>query len=139
MDGKYKSQKLHFKVPNVLIIFSNGKPDQNKLSKDRWTILKISKDSTELTYIDRRKLEKRKEQITDFGAVEVEPEKENIDSDASGKRKSSERKLMDKCLQKWVNQLMKPINNLVLEKWNLRRKRILNKKMLMKNMWINLL
>merc|ERR1711954_338643 len=48
-------------------------------------------------------------------------------------------KLMEKCLQKWINQLMKPINNLVLEEWNLRRKRILNMKMLMKNLWINLL
>ena len=49
MDGKYKSQKLHFKVPNVLIVFSNGKPDQNTLSKDKWTILKISNDLRELT------------------------------------------------------------------------------------------
>merc|ERR1712025_414381 len=35
VDGKYNSQKLNFKKPNVLIVFSNGKPDQNKLSKDR--------------------------------------------------------------------------------------------------------
>ena len=46
VDGKYNSQKLNFKKPNVLIVFSNGKPDQNKLSKDRWTILKISNDLT---------------------------------------------------------------------------------------------
>ena len=45
---------------------------------------------TELTDIQGRKLEKRKEQIKHFGAGDVEPEKENIDSDASGKRKSSE-------------------------------------------------
>merc|ERR1712081_155560 len=76
--------------PNVLIVFSNGRPDQNKLSKDRWTILKISKDLTELTDIHGRKLEKRKELITHFGAGEVKHEKENIDSDASGKRKSNE-------------------------------------------------
>ena len=72
------------------MVFSNREPDQNKLSKDRWTILKISKDLTELTDIEGRKLEKRKEHITHFGAGEVEHEKENIDSDASGKRKSSE-------------------------------------------------
>merc|ERR1712081_79353 len=76
--------------PNVLIVFSNGRPDQNKLSKDRWTILKISKDLTELTDIHGRKWEKRKEQITHFGAGDVKHEKENIDSDASGKRKSNE-------------------------------------------------
>merc|ERR1711954_26586 len=90
VDGKYNSQKLNFKKPNVLIVFSNGKPDQNKLSKDRWTILKISKDLTELTDNEGRKLEKRKEQITHFGVGEVEHEKENIDSDASRKKKSNE-------------------------------------------------
>ena len=89
-DGKYMSRQLNFKQPNVLMVFSNREPLQNKLSKDRWTILKISKDLTELTDIEGRKLEKRKEQITHFGAGEVEHEKENIDSDASGKRKSSE-------------------------------------------------
>merc|ERR1712081_150245 len=90
IDGKYNSQKLNFKQPNVLMVFSNREPDQNKLSKDRWTILKISKDLTELTDIEERKLGKRKEHITHFGAGEVEHEKENIDTDVSGKRKSSE-------------------------------------------------
>merc|ERR1712081_60000 len=90
IDGKYNSQKLNFKQPNVLMVFSNREPDQNKLSKDRWTILKISKDLTELTDIEGRKLEKRKEQITHFGAREVEHEKENIDSDASGKSSEME-------------------------------------------------
>merc|ERR1712112_799005 len=42
------------------------------------------------TDIEGKKLKKRKEQITHFGAREVEHEKENIDSDASGKRKSNE-------------------------------------------------
>merc|ERR1711954_144296 len=81
VDGKFNSQKLNFKKPNVLIVFSNGRPDQNKLSRDRWTILKISKDLTELTDIEGRKLKKRKEQITHFGAGEVKHEKVNIDSD----------------------------------------------------------
>ena len=51
-------RQLNFKKPNVLIVFSNRKPDQNKLSKDRWTILKISNDLTKLTDIEGRKLEK---------------------------------------------------------------------------------
>merc|ERR1712081_79976 len=90
IDGKYNSQKLNFEQPIVLMVFSNREPDQNKLSKDRWVILRISKDLTELTDIQGRKLEKRKEEIKHFGAEEVDPEKENIDSDASRKRKSSE-------------------------------------------------
>ena len=48
VDGKYNSQKLNFKKPNVLIVFSNKEPNQNTLSRDRWTILKISNDLTEL-------------------------------------------------------------------------------------------
>ena len=75
VDGKYKSQKLHFKVPNVLIVFSNKEPDQNTLSKDRWAILKISNDLTELTDIAGRKLEKGKEKKSQLGAGRVEPEK----------------------------------------------------------------
>merc|ERR1712082_18419 len=49
VNGKYNSQKLKFKKPDVLMVFSNREPDQNKLSKDRWVILKISKDLTELS------------------------------------------------------------------------------------------
>ena len=48
------------------------------------------KDLTELTDIQGRKLEKCKEKIKHFAAGEVKSEKENIDSDASRKRKSSE-------------------------------------------------
>merc|ERR1711954_548396 len=62
----------------------------NLTKMNRWIILKISKDLTELTDIGGRKLEKRKEQIKHFGTGEVEPKKENIDSNASGKRKSIE-------------------------------------------------
>ena len=89
-DGKYNSQKLNLKKPNVLMVFSNTELDENTLSKDRWTILKISNDLTELTDSVGRKLEKWKDVIKDFAAGEVKSEKENIDSDGSGKRKSSE-------------------------------------------------
>ena len=48
---KYKGQNLNFKTPNVLIVFANRKLDIEKLSKDRWKILKISKDLSKLTEI----------------------------------------------------------------------------------------
>ena len=89
-DGKYNIQKLNLKKPNVLIVFSNMELDENILSKDRWVILKISNDLTELSDNVGRKLEKWKDEIKDFTAEEVKSEKENIDSDGSGKRKSSE-------------------------------------------------
>ena len=38
-------------MPNVLIVFSNSEPDREKLSEDRWIILKISQDLTSLTDI----------------------------------------------------------------------------------------
>ena len=53
VDGKYNSQKLYFKKPNVLIVFANNEPNRSKLSKDRWIILKISKDLAELVEIAR--------------------------------------------------------------------------------------
>ena len=34
-----------------MIVFANRKPDHEKLSKDRWKILKISKDLSKLTEI----------------------------------------------------------------------------------------
>ena len=64
--------------------------DENILSKDRWVILKISNNLTELSDNVGRKLEKWKDEIKDFTAEEVKSEKENIDSDGSGKRKSSD-------------------------------------------------
>ena len=72
------------------MVFSNTEVNENTLSKDRWAILKISNDLTELTDIVGRKIEKLKDQIKHFAAGEVKSEKENIDSDGSGKRKSSE-------------------------------------------------
>merc|ERR1711954_452764 len=48
VEGKYNSQRLYFKKPNVLIVFSTKEPNKNTLSKDRWTILKISNDLAEL-------------------------------------------------------------------------------------------
>ena len=70
VDGKYKCQKLHFKVLNVLIVFSNKEPDQNTLSRDRWTILKISNDLTELTDIGGGNLSDKKGKRVDSGCDE---------------------------------------------------------------------
>merc|ERR1711954_507190 len=92
-DGKSNIQKLNLKKTNVLIVFSNMELDENILSKDRWVILKISNNLTELSDNVGRKLEKWKDQIKDFAAEEVKSEKENIDSDGSVKRKSSDSEL----------------------------------------------
>ena len=70
VDGKYNSQKLYFKKPNVLIVFSNKEPNQNTLSKDRWTILKISNDLTELADIAGVSLSKKKGKSVDSAREE---------------------------------------------------------------------
>ena len=51
LSTKYDGEVLNFKIPNVLIVFANREPDRKELSKDRWTILKISQDLTGLTDI----------------------------------------------------------------------------------------
>jgi len=60
LDGKYMGRQLNFKQPNVLMVFSNSEPEKYKLSKDRWTILKISNDLTQLTDIGGGNLSKKK-------------------------------------------------------------------------------
>ena len=48
---KYNTMNLRFTTPIVLMVFSTHEPDREKLSEDRWTILKISEDLTALTGI----------------------------------------------------------------------------------------
>ena len=48
MNGNLVS---NLKKPNVFIVFANREPDMEKLSQDRWIILKISKDLNELSDI----------------------------------------------------------------------------------------
>ena len=62
---KYNGRNLNFKTPNVLIVFANRKPDIEKLSKDRWIILKISKDLSKLTEItcESSKVKNKKKKI----------------------------------------------------------------------------
>ena len=47
----YKTVNMRFTTPNVVMVFSPHEPDREKLSEDRWTILKISEDLTGLTDI----------------------------------------------------------------------------------------
>ena len=44
INGKYQSDVVRFKTPNVVIVFSNVHPDVMQLSRDRWQILSITKD-----------------------------------------------------------------------------------------------
>ena len=39
---KYDSKYLRFKTPNTVVVFSNGGPDKDKMSMDRWKIFNIS-------------------------------------------------------------------------------------------------
>ena len=68
--SKYNCQRLYFKKPNVWIVFSTIEPNKNTLSKDTWTILKISNDLTELTDIAGGNLTKKKGKRVDSGCDE---------------------------------------------------------------------
>ena len=52
INGKYHSEVVRFKTPNVVFVFSNVDPDVMQLSRDRWQILSITKDG--LKRIDGR-------------------------------------------------------------------------------------
>ena len=43
VSAKYNSDVLHFKTPNVVIVFSNVLPSVTQLSRDRWSVLYITK------------------------------------------------------------------------------------------------
>ena len=57
---EYNGRIENFKTPNVLIVFANRKPNIEKLSEDRWIILKISKDLSGLTDITNLVKNKKK-------------------------------------------------------------------------------
>jgi len=44
ISSKYHSNVLTFKTPNLLIVFSNSRPNKCELSNDRWCIYSINKD-----------------------------------------------------------------------------------------------
>ena len=80
VDGKYMSRLLNFKKPNVLIVFSNKEPNTNTLSKDRWTILKISNDLAELSNIAGGNMNKKKGKRADSRCNEFSNDKNDSQS-----------------------------------------------------------
>ena len=51
---KYNSLIVNFKVPNIVVIFSNHMPDTSKLSEDRLQIYSVSKQ--ELNFKDTKRV-----------------------------------------------------------------------------------
>ena len=41
LASKYDSKELKFKTPNIVVVFSNDKPDVKQLASDRWKIFSI--------------------------------------------------------------------------------------------------
>ena len=42
--SKYDSQRITVNTPNILMVFSNDKPNTSKLAKDRWKLFFIEND-----------------------------------------------------------------------------------------------
>ena len=53
-QSKYNNDVVRFKIPNVVVVFSNHMPNTRELSKDRWKIFQIAnaglKDATILVW-----------------------------------------------------------------------------------------
>ena len=58
-----KTVNMRFTTSNVVMVFSPNEPDGEKLSGDRWTILKISEDLTGLTDITDLVNKKKKKMV----------------------------------------------------------------------------
>ena len=43
VSSKYNSSIINFKTPNILIVFSNNRPNTANLSTDRWRVYSINK------------------------------------------------------------------------------------------------
>ena len=59
VSSKYNNDIVNFKVPNVVIVFSNSIPRMKQLSRDRWRIFRITKAG--LKRCDGRIWERQKE------------------------------------------------------------------------------
>ena len=44
LAAKFDSKELKFHTPNVVVVFSNERPEIGQLSKDRWKIFQIRDD-----------------------------------------------------------------------------------------------
>ena len=64
--SKYDSQQLEFRVPNVVMVFSNYPPDVNEIAKVRFRLFNIN----------NKKLEKKNI------VVDPKEKKESVDSDS---------------------------------------------------------
>ena len=42
--SKYDNDNIQFKTPNTVMVFSNKYPNRNKLTKDRWLVLRPNND-----------------------------------------------------------------------------------------------
>ena len=65
MDGKVfatkcNTKKMRFKLPNVIIVFSNMYPDTREFSEDRWLIFKINTKMM-LEEVTTEKIKKKEE------------------------------------------------------------------------------
>ena len=71
VTSKSNNDIVTFKVPNVVVVFSNSIPTMKQLSKDRWRIFRITKDG--LKRCDGRIWERQKEKqpcYSNFGRDE---------------------------------------------------------------------
>ena len=53
---EYDNQRINFKTPNFVMVFSNSWPNRKHLSKDRWQIYEPTANGLEQVKKDRAKM-----------------------------------------------------------------------------------
>ena len=75
VSSKYNNDVLRFRLPNVVIVFSNHMPNTRELSKDRWNIFRIVNAGLKDTTIQVWKTQHGNK------TFERNQKKENVDDD----------------------------------------------------------
>ena len=77
--AKYNSQQLKIRTPNVVMVFSNEKPNTNQLAMDRWKLLYITDDNLEESQVIKNgdttcTAQKKKTDLSDQQMQNIEDE-----------------------------------------------------------------
>ena len=87
VSSKYNSNVINFKTPNILLIFSNNRPDTSHLSSDRWHVYSINKAGLRCLNKGKNITLKQKEYLAEYGYVwpgqKVTVEKDQPNEDKS--------------------------------------------------------
>ena len=91
VSPKYNSCVINFKIPNIVIVFSNNKPEASHLSNDRWKIFSIRNGGLQRLNTKGGKIEwDLTDHLKEYGDVWRNQYYDRHDEDVKGKSSSKE-------------------------------------------------